>query len=67
MFNLLKQKINNFSNVLKKFLIEDFFPEYKKYLWLLKKEFLGKLTRTNNPSEMYFHATLPKAEKKKTI
>ena len=63
--NLLKQEINNFPEVLKKFLIEDFFPEYKKYLWFLKKEFRGKLTRTNNPSEMYFHATLPKAEKKR--
>ena len=63
--NLLKQEINNFPEVLKKFLIEDFFPEYKKYLWFLKKEFRGKLTRTNNPSETYFHATLPKAEKKR--
>ena len=65
MFNLLKQEINNFPDVLKKFLIEDFFSEYKKYLWFLKKEFQGKLTRTNNSSEMYSHTTLPKAEKKR--
>ncbi|WP_296861503.1 hypothetical protein [uncultured Methanobrevibacter sp.] len=31
----------------------------------LKKEFKGKLTRTDNDSEKYFHATLPKAEKKR--
>ena len=43
---------------------KDFFPEYKKYLWFLKKEYKGKLTRTDNDSEMYFHATLPKFEKK---
>ena len=32
---------------------------------LSKKEFKEKLTRTNNDSEKYFHATLPKAEKKR--
>ena len=63
--NLLKNKVNNFPEVLKNYLIKDFFPEYKKYLWFLKDEFKGKLTRTNNDSEMYFHATLPKAEKKR--
>ena len=63
--NLLKNEINNFPEVLKNYLIKDFFPEYKKFLWFLKDEFKGKLTRTNNDSEMYFHATLPKAEKKR--
>ena len=63
--NLLKNEINNFPEVLKGFLIKDFFPEYKKFLWFLKDEFKGKLTRTNNASEMYFHATLPKSEKKR--
>ena len=63
--NLLKNEVNNFPEVLKNYLIKDFFPEYKKYLWFLKDEFKGKLTRTNNDSEMYFHATLPKAEKKR--
>lgn len=62
---LLKNEINNFPEVLKNYLIKDFFPEYKKYLWFLKPEFKGKLTRTDNDSEMYFHATLPKAEKKR--
>ena len=38
-----------------------------KNLGPYKKEFLGKLTRTNNPSEMYFHTTLPQAEKKNDI
>lgn len=63
--NLLKNEINNFPEVLKNYLVNDFFPEYKKFLWFLKDEFKGKLTRTNNYSEMYFHATLPKAEKKR--
>ena len=63
--NLLKNEINNFPDVLKNYLINDFFPEYKKFLWFLKNEFKGKLKRTNNDSEMYFHATLPKAEKKR--
>ena len=62
--NLLKNEINNFPEVLKNYLIKDFFPEYKKFLWFLKDEFKGKLTRTNNDSEMYFHSTPPKAEKK---
>ena len=53
------------AEVLKNYLIKDFFPEYKKFPWFLKEEFKGKLTRTNNNSEMYFHATLPKAEKKR--
>ena len=42
------------------------FPEYKKYIWFLKKEFKEKLTITDNDSEKYFHATLPKVEKKDT-
>ena len=63
--NLLKNEINNFPEVLKNYLIKDFFFLYKKFLWFLKDEFKGKLTRTDNSSEMYFHATLPKAEKKR--
>ena len=63
--NMLKNEINNFPEVLQNYLKKDFFPEYKKYLWFLKPEFKGKLTRTDNSSEMYFHATLPKAEKKR--
>ena len=38
----------------------------KKYIWFLKKEFKEKLTRTDNDSEKYFHATLRKVEKKDT-
>ena len=63
--DLLRNEINNFPEVLKNYLIKDFFPEYKKFLWFLEDEFKGKLTRTDNDSEMYFHATLPKAEKKR--
>ena len=63
--NMLKQEFINFPEILQKFLEKDFFPEYKKYIWFLKKEYKGKLTRTDNDSEMYFHATLPKSEKKR--
>ena len=62
---LIKQELNNFPPVLKEYLTKNFLPEYKKYIVFLKDEFKGKLTRTNNYSEMYFHATLPKAEKKR--
>ena len=62
---MLKQEVINFPEILQKFLKKDFFPEHKKFLWFLKKEYKGKLTRTDNDSEMYFHATLPKAEKKR--
>lgn len=64
--NLLKNEINKFSDVLKNYLKKDFFPEYKKFIWFLKLEFKEKLMRTDNNSEMYFHATLPKAKKNDT-
>ncbi len=63
--DMLKQEFINFPEILQKFLEKDLFPEYKKYIWFLKKEYKGKLTRTDNDSEMYFHATLPKSEKKR--
>ena len=63
--DMLKQEFINFPEILQKFLEKDLFREYKKYIWFLKKEYKGKLTRTDNDSEMYFHATLPKSEKKR--
>ena len=63
--DMLKQEFINFPEILQKFLEKDLFPEYKKYIWFLKKKYKGKLTRTDNDSEMYFHATLPKSEKKR--
>ena len=63
--DMLKQEFINFPEILQKFLEKNLFPEYKKYIWFLKKEYKGKLTRTDNDSEMYFHATLPKSEKKR--
>lgn len=62
---LLKQEINNFPNVLKEYLINNFFPNYKKYLNYLKKEHYNKLEKTNNRLENYNGITLPKSEKKK--
>lgn len=35
----------------------------QKFRWFIKKEFKGKLARTNNLSEIYFHVILPKPEK----
>ena len=63
--DMLKQEFINFPEILQKFLEKDLFPEYKKYIWFIKKKYKGKLTRTDNDSEMYFHATLPKSEKKR--
>ena len=62
---LLKQEINNFPNVLKEYLINNFFPNYKKYLNYIKKEHYNKLEKTNNRLENYNEITLPKSEKKK--
>lgn len=58
--------MNNFSEVLKYYLKKDFFPECKKFICFIKPEFKGKLTRTENDSEMYIHATISKAEKNGT-
>ena len=63
--DMLKQEFINFPEILQKFLEKDLFKKKKKYIWFLKKEYKGKLTRTDNDSEMYFHATLPKSEKKR--
>jgi len=63
--DLLRKEFNNFPKVLKEFLSTTLFPQYQNFICFLKDEFKGKLTRTNNDSEKYFHATMPKAEKKK--
>lgn len=63
--NLLKQEINNFPEPLKSYIIDNFFPNYKKFLNFLKKEHYQKLERTNNQLENYNGNTLPKSEKRK--
>ena len=63
--NLLKHEYKNFPDILKDFLNDKIFPEYKYFILFLKKSYKGKITKTNNPSEMYFRATLPRAEKNK--
>ena len=63
---MLKNEINNFYEVLKNYLIKDFFPEYKKFIWFIKSEFKGKLTIMGNNSEMYFYIILLKAGKNDT-
>lgn len=50
--------MENFKKVLKEYLINNFFPNYKKYLNYLKKEQYNKL-------ENYDGITLLKSEKKK--
>lgn len=62
---LLKREIINFPIVLKEYLINNFFPNYQKYLNFLKKEHYGKLDRTNNQLENYNGNTLPKSDKRK--
>ena len=63
--NLLKQEIKNFPEPLKSYIIDNFFPNYKKFLNFLKKEHCKKLERTNNQLENYNGNTLPKSEKRK--
>lgn len=61
---LLKQELKNFPTVLKNYLSKNFFPEYKKFLYFLKKPYKGKLNSTNNQTENYIGNTMPKSVKK---
>lgn len=51
---LLKQELKNFPAVLKNYLSKNFFPEYKKFLYFLKKPYKGKLNSTNNQTEKLY-------------
>ena len=63
--NLLKLEINSFPPHLKDYMVNNFFPSYKSYLFFLKKEHKGRLGSTNNRTENYIGNTMPKSLKRK--
>ncbi len=58
--NLLKREIHLFPEFLRKYIIENFMPIYKKYIMFLYEGNIGKLEPTNNKIENYFANTLPR-------
>ena len=62
---LLKQESVNFPKLLKEYMDQKFFPEYKKFIHFLEKRHKGKLDNTNNQIENYIGNTMPRAIKKK--
>ena len=62
---LLKANSVNFPPFLKKYLDEEFFPCYFKFIHYKEKPHLNKLDRTNNKTEGYFRGTMPKGQKRK--
>ena len=62
---LIKANKMNFPKFIEEYLDETFFPVYKSYIYYLENEFKGKLESTDNKTEGYFRATLPKAHKRK--
>ena len=63
--DLLKRESINFPKLLKDYMDEKFFPEYKKFIHFLEKRHKGKLDNTNNQIENYIGNTMPRAHKKK--
>jgi hypothetical protein len=63
--DLLKRESINFPKLLKDYVDEKFFPEYKKFIYFLEKRHKGKLDNTNNQIENYIGNTMPRAHKKK--
>jgi len=63
--DLLKIESVNFPKLLKEYMNEKFFPEYKKFIHFLEKRHKGKLDNTNNQIENYIGNTMPRSHKKK--
>jgi uncharacterized protein Usg len=61
----LKYTLDEFPEFLAKYLKQEFFPKYKKFLTFLKKSHKGKINSTNNKTENYIGNTMPKADKNK--
>lgn len=62
---LIKANMKNFPEFIKQYLEENFLPYYKSYIYYLEKKYKGKLDDTNNKTEGYFRATMPKGQKRK--
>ena len=62
---LLKSNSVNFPPFIKKYLDDEFFLCYYKFIHHLEKDHINKLDRTNNKTEGYFRGTMPKGQKRK--
>ena len=62
---LIKANMINFPKFIREYLEENFLSYYKSYIYYLEKPYKGKLDDTNNKTEGYFRATMPKGQKRK--
>ena len=62
---LIKMNKKNFPDFIEKYLDKNFLPVYKSYIYHLDEQYKDKLDGTNNKTEGYFRATMPKGQKKK--
>ena len=60
---LIKSNMKNFPNFIEDYIEKTFLPNYKSYLYYLEKPYKNKLDNTNNKTEGYFRATMPKVKK----
>ena len=61
---LIKANIDTFPEFIKKYVEDVFLDHYKSYLYYLEEPHKGKLDYTNNKTEGYFRATMPKGHKR---
>ena len=62
---LIKANMVNFPIFIKEYIEKTFLPNYKSYLYYLEKPYKNKLDNTDNKTEGYFRATMPKGQKRK--
>lgn len=62
--NFLKEEIKYYPKHLAKYLKDNFFPEYRKYLRFLEEDYKEKLESTNNKLENFNGNTMLKYEKR---
>ena len=55
----------NFPDFIEKYLDKNFLPVYKSYIYHLDEQYKDKLEGTNNKTEGFFRATMPKGQKRK--
>ena len=61
----IKSKIETYPDFISEYLIENFFPVYKRYIVFLKKEVKGYLQKTDNICENYIGKIIGKKDKGK--
>ena len=62
---LIKSNTIQFPIFIKEYIEKTFLPNYKSYLYYLEKPHKNNLDNTNNKTEGYFRATMPKGQKRK--